>query len=78
MKYEDIYDILIQFFNFNVNFNIIFDFVEQPYQKEILNYIEYIKTKPSKENLANYYISEKSKTIILEYINYILKKTKNQ
>ena len=71
------YDVLVQIFNLNINFDLIFDYVPEPQKKEILDFINYIRTNPEKKDLIKYKISHKSKIIILEYINYILKKLKN-
>ena len=76
MKFDNIHEVLIQIFNLNVNFNIIFDGIEEPYKTEILDFVEFLKTKPDKEKFFKYNISEKSKFIILEYIDYLFKKTK--
>lgn len=77
MTRENFYDVLIQILNLNIDFSIIFDHVEQPYRKEILDFVDYVRTKPSKEDIMKYNLSEKSKRIIIQYIDYILKKVKD-
>lgn len=77
MNRDNFYDILIQIFNLNIDFSIIFDKVEEPFRSEILNYIEYIRSKPLKEDLMKKNISDMSKKIIIQYIDYILKKVKS-
>lgn len=77
MNRDNFYDILIQIFNLNIDFSIIFDRIEEPFQSEILNYIEYIRSNPLKEDLMKKNISDKSKKIIIQYIDYILKKVKS-
>ena len=76
MNRENFYDVLIQIFNLNVDFSIIFDRVEEPFRTEILNYIDYVRSNPPKEDLMRRNISDKSKKIIIQYIDYILKKIK--
>lgn len=77
MSRDNFYDILIQIFNLNIDFSIIFDKVEEPFKSEILNYIEYIRSNPGKESLMKRNISDQSKKIIIQYIDYILKKLKS-
>ena len=77
MNRENFYDVLIQIFNLNVDFSIIFDRVEEPFKSEILNCIIYIKSNPPKEDLMKKPVSDRSKKIIVQYIDYILKKVKS-
>lgn len=77
MDRNNFYDILIQIFNLSIDFSIIFDKVEEPFKSEILNYIEYIRSNPLKEDLMKKGISDHSKKIIIQYIDYILKKLKS-
>ena len=72
-----LYELLIQFFSIDVDFSIIFQEVEEPFKSEILKFIEYIKSNPQKSDLMKYRLSDKSKKIILTYVDYIMKKTKN-
>lgn len=76
MNTDSIYDILISVFSTNVNFDILFEHVEEPFKSEIINFIEFLKKNPSKDEFRKYAITDTSKKYILNLVNDVLNKTK--
>lgn len=62
----------------NINFEVLFDHVVEPYKTEIFDLINFMKKKPTFNEFCKYNMSDESKKIVLEFINNILSKLKNK
>lgn len=61
-----------------MDFSTVFSYVKEPYQSEILDFIDFVKKNPSKESISKYKLSHEAKRYILAYIDYIFKKVEKK
>lgn len=74
MNVESYYELFLYITNIGIDFTKLFSFFDEDIQKEIFNYIDFLKTKPSKEQFLNYKISKNAFNVFSETVETILKK----
>lgn len=74
MNVESYYELFIYITNLGIDFSKLFYYFDENIQKEISDYIIFLKNKPSKEEFLNYKISKESFLVFSEAVESILKK----
>lgn len=69
------YELYLHIVNVNVNWEIIFSYLDDNTKQEILTYIDFLKSKPSKKEFLNYKLSEKAFYYFNNFVIEVAKKT---
>lgn len=74
MNLESYYELFIYITNLDIDIKNIFFLLDENIKKEIFDYIDFLKTKPSKKNFLSYKISKEALENFIEAVESIIKK----
>lgn len=81
MKGDDYYYLFLHIVDVNINWELIFSYLDNPLKQEILAYIDFLKLKPTKAEFINYKLSKEALINFEDFVFEISKKsleTKNK
>ena len=67
------YDLFIHIVSMGIDFNDVFSSIDEDIKLEILNYVEFLKKKPSKKEFISYEISNRSLTLFKDAVYKIIR-----
>ena len=74
MQINDIYELYIYIANSGIDFKTIFYKLDPIYKEELLNYIEFLKKKPTREQFDSYKISNEAMQYFLSFVKSLIDK----
>ena len=76
MNLNNVYEIFVYIACTDINFEVIFYKLDEPQKTELLEFIKFLKTKPSVIEYKNYKVSKEVHNIYLEFIKSVIRKVK--